>query len=80
MPIIQINPTALPGEAGLAAIAGLLTELAKDATPEEKQRITERFLELSEPYHKLNVAIADHVAQFLAKVLHIDVTQQEPPK
>lgn len=74
MALIQVNPTALPGEASISAIAGLLQELAKDATPEQKQRIADRFLELSEPFHKINVAIAEHVGQFLSKVLHIDVT------
>lgn len=78
MSIIQINPTVLPGESALTAIAGLLQELAKDATPEQKQEITKRFLELSEPYHRINVAIADHVAQFLEKVLHIDLKDERP--
>ncbi len=77
MPLIQITPTALPGEAGLAAIAGLLQELARDATMEQKQAITQRFLELSAPYHAINVAIAEHVAQFLAKVLHIDLKEDQ---
>lgn len=73
MPLIEVNPTMLPGEAGLVALANLFTELAKDLGADEKNRLADRFLTLTEPYHAINVAISQNVARLIAKVLHIDV-------
>jgi hypothetical protein len=57
MALVDINPTAaLPGEAGLVALAGLFTELAKNLKPEQTQELAQRFLDLSQPYHVINVA------------------------
>lgn len=76
--LIQLSPPTMPGETAIVALANLFTELAKDQTPEQKQQITQRFLDLSAPYHAIAVAVNQHIAQFLAKVLHIDVTLPEP--
>jgi hypothetical protein len=81
MALFDLNPQQIPGEAAVVALASLFEELAKDQTPEQKQQITQRFLDLTAPYHAVAVAINQHLAQFLAKVLHIDITQpvETPP-
>ncbi len=81
MSLIDLNPGMLPGEAGLSAIANLFTELAKDLDADKKNQLAERFLEISKPYHTLNVAIANNVAKFVAKILNIkeaDVVASPP--
>jgi|SRR5579859_713295 len=69
---VNLSPLSLPGETGLAAIANLFTELAVGLSPEEKQLLGQRFIELSQPFHIINVAISQNIAAFVGKVLHID--------
>ncbi len=66
-------PIALPGETSLTAIANLFTEIAKDLTPQQKQLLAQRFIEISQPFHVINVAISQNIAAFLAKILRIDI-------
>ena len=77
MSFISVSPSALPGEAAIVALCNLIQELSKDQTPEQKQLMWNRYIELSAPFHAVNVAISQHLAQFLEKVLRIDVTQAE---
>jgi hypothetical protein len=78
MSFISITPSALPGEAAIVALCNLVEELAQGQSPEQKQILWTRYIELSAPFHALNVAIAQHIGQFLEKVLKIDITQVEP--
>ncbi len=73
--LLEITPTplSLPGETALAAVANLFTELARDLAPAQKQLLAQRFIEISQPFHVVNVAISQNVAAFLAKILRIDV-------
>lgn len=80
MSFITITPSSLPGEQAIVAIANLIAELSQGMSVEEKQVMWQRYIELSAPFHALNVAIARHLAQFLEKVLHIDVNKQYPAR
>lgn len=80
MSLITITPTSLPGEQAIVAIAAMITELSRDLTPAERKIMWDRYIELTAPFHALNVAIARHLAQFLEKVLHIDVNRVYPAR
>lgn len=75
MAFIEISASSLPGEAGFVAAANLFIELSKDLTPEQKQELAQRFFEISEPFHKINVMIAANIAKFVAKLLGIKEDQ-----
>lgn len=83
MALIEVSPIQIPGEPGVVAIAGLLEKVIDKADPKDVAEIVRRFLEVMEPYHRINVAISQNIAAFLGKILHVDaasIKYVEPPK
>lgn len=64
--------SVIPGESAIVAIANLIQALAEGQTPDEKAKLWERYLELSEPWHAIAVAISADAAGFVKNILHLN--------
>jgi hypothetical protein len=64
----SINLTAVPGEAAIVAIATLITSLADGQTPDEKAKLWDRYIALTDPWQKIAVQISTDVAGLVNKL------------
>lgn len=64
---ISISP--IPGEAAVVAVANMITALAEGQDAPTKKELWTRYLEITEPWHKLAVAFSVDAAGLVARLL-----------
>lgn len=67
---MDINFTALPGEAAIVALANLFQALAPTDEAQKKE-FTQRFLDVSAPWHALAVEASKNAAAIVQKLIQV---------
>lgn len=61
----------VPGEAAVVAITHLVTVAMEGQTPEQKKILWDRYIELTDPWHKIAVEVSKDIATLLGKLLGV---------
>jgi hypothetical protein len=61
----------VPGEAAIVAIANLIEVIAEGQSPEQRKLLWDRYIELTDPWHKIAVEVSKDIATFFGNVLNV---------